>query len=199
MSDVLKTHQVRQRLTNKFGRITEAMSVPEHLVLFEVTVDGRDVYRGQQRDGYVARQRIDAVAVGIWRRTEHLVHGFEIKVSRGDLLAELRDPSKAEAGARMCDRWWLALGHPRLLRDDDVLPPGWGVLAPHGNGLTIVRKPEPMPGQRDARFTAGRSRLGLRRAAGWPRPSRRRCRDGPAPVAGAEVQADLPRSRHGPG
>lgn len=183
----LTTREVRQRLVNKFGRTSEVILMPEHLVLFEVTIDGRprlDRYRGGVR---ASRQRIDAVAVGIWARTQHLVHGFEIKVSRSDLLAELRDPSKAEAGARACDRWWLALGDRRLLRSLDEVPDGWGVLAPRGNGLTVMREPAPMPGERAPGFTASLLQAAMvtpsyRRSLGW--------QAGYAKAHGENVRAD---------
>lgn len=75
------------------------------------------------------------------------LHGHEVKVSRSDWLAELRDPTKADAWKRYCDRWWLVA--PRdVVRDD--LPDGWGHIAPTGTGLRVVVRaplldPEPMP------------------------------------------------------
>lgn len=146
--------EMRRRLRAKFGRTTETVPVPEHALLFEVPVDG--VWR--LKDGRVfsraRRRRIDVVAVGLWKRTDHLVHGFEVKVSRSDLLAELRDPDKAGAAIAKVDRWWLALGDRRLLRDGDELPPGWGIIAPHGRGLTVLAEPAPTGGTPDARFVA---------------------------------------------
>ena len=77
-----------------------------------------------------------------------VLHGHEVKVSRSDWLAELRDPTKADAWRRYCDRWWLVA--PRdVVRDD--LPDGWGHLAPTAGGAlrTVVQAPlltpEPMP------------------------------------------------------
>jgi len=77
-----------------------------------------------------------------------VLHGHEVKVSRSDWLAELRDPTKADAWRRYCDRWWLVA--PRdVVRDD--LPVGWGHLAPDSQGrLRVVVQaplltPEPMP------------------------------------------------------
>ena len=77
-----------------------------------------------------------------------VLHGHEVKVSRSDWLAELRDPTKADAWRRYCDRWWLVA--PRdVVRDD--LPEGWGHLAPTASGtLRVVThapllNPEPMP------------------------------------------------------
>jgi len=152
---------MRRRIGARYGRTTGAVRVPEHLVMFEVAIDGPPRWADHPDLG-VKRQRIDAVAVGIWRRTEHLVHGFEIKCSRADLLAELRDPMKAAAGVRACDRWWLALADRSLLRDGDPLPDGWGVLAVRGRGLTVIRDAAPQPGERDGRFLAGLMQAALR-------------------------------------
>lgn len=151
----LTTQEVRVRLKVRFGRRT-GQSVPEHAVLFEVPIDGVRTDKAPNGVEYPrkVRQRIDAVAVGLWARTEHRVHGFEIKCSRSDLLAELRDPEKAAAGVRLCDRWWLVLGHPDLLRDGDELPDGWGVLVPRGRGLGILVEAKPSDSVADPRFVA---------------------------------------------
>lgn len=76
------------------------------------------------------------------------VHGFEVKVSRGDWLTELRDPEKALAWSRYCHYFWLVAASRDIVRDD--LPEGWGLLVPHGTSLRVVQKPtrrdpEPMP------------------------------------------------------
>ena len=75
------------------------------------------------------------------------IHGHEVKVSRSDWLAELRDPTKADAWKRYCTYWWLVA--PREVVCDD-LPDGWGLLVPHGKSLKIAVRaarldPEPMP------------------------------------------------------
>lgn len=138
----LTTAQVRQRLMRRYAKRTQRIfdvlsGQPEHAVLFEVPLDGRPRWADSVTR---SRQRIDAVAVGLWAKsTQHRVIGFEIKVSRSDLLRELKDPSKAEAGVAVCNEWWLALGSPTLLRDSDPIPEGWGVLVPRGRGLVAVR------------------------------------------------------------
>ncbi len=90
---------------------------------------------------------IDAVAVDLWPSGGNAIHGFEVKVSRSDWLAELRDPTKAEAFMRYVDHLWLVVPDAAIVRDD--LPDGWGLLA--GVGSLRVRRraprldPEPMP------------------------------------------------------
>ncbi|GAB6855927.1 hypothetical protein [Microbacterium xylanilyticum] len=76
------------------------------------------------------------------------VHGFEVKISRADWLAELRQPEKAEAWAQFCHTFSLVAADRRIVRDD--LPDGWGLLIPHGTSLRMVvkprrRDPRPMP------------------------------------------------------
>lgn len=61
------------------------------------------------------------------------VHGFEVKVSRGDWLRELRDPSKAEHWVRYCHHWWVVA--PKGVVKLEELPPNWGLLQPAGARL----------------------------------------------------------------
>jgi hypothetical protein len=159
----LTAAELRRRLRTRYGRTTPMVRIPEHLVLFEVPVDSFDPEQSDlaARARY-RRRRIDAVAVGIWGGAGHLIHGFEIKASRADLLAELRQPGKGEAGWRRCDRWWLVVGDRSILRDDDPLPDGWGVLIPRGRGLGVLRESAVMPGERDGRFIAALLQSGLR-------------------------------------
>jgi hypothetical protein len=84
----------------------------------------------------------DAVAIGIWPSTGHQVHGFEVKVSRGDWLRELKDPSKADGWFEACHGWWLATPPDIVKRAD--LPTGWGhvVVKPDGE-IRVSISPEP--------------------------------------------------------
>lgn len=88
----------------------------------------------------------DAVAVNLWSSRGHAVHGFEIKVGRGDWLKELKDPSKAEPVYRYCDHWWIVA--PKGIVKDGELPPTWGLLELRESGLVqVVAAPrlEPQP------------------------------------------------------
>lgn len=140
--------------------------------MFEVPVATTRYYGvdlGVQRIG--SKQRIDAVAVGLWgKRTDHEVRGYEIKVSRADLLTELRDPGKADAGIAQCDSWWLALSDPGLLKDSDPLPDGWGVLACVGSGMRVLRQADRRPGEHSGQFIAGLMQAQLRSST-WRRAS----------------------------
>ena len=66
------------------------------------------------------------------------VHLFEIKVSRSDLLAELRDASKAGAWERFGHYFWLVVPDRDIIKGL-VLPAHWGVLSPDGGGSLRAR------------------------------------------------------------
>ncbi|WP_059038928.1 hypothetical protein [Ralstonia sp. NT80] len=79
----------------------------------------------------------DAVAVNLWQSRGHAVHGFEIKVSRGDWLRELKDPAKAEEIQRFCDYWTIVA--PKGVVVDGELPPTWGLLEMRPDRLLQVK------------------------------------------------------------
>lgn len=90
----------------------------------------------------------DAVALSLWPSRGIELHGFEIKVSRGDWLREKKNPAKADEIAQFCDRWWLVVSEPEIAPPEEV-PPAWGILVPRGKTLFAVRaasplKPKPM-------------------------------------------------------
>lgn len=105
--------------------------------------------------GFNASRTCDAMALGLWPSKDLELHGHEIKCSRADWLRELRDPSKADAFRRYCDRWWL-VATPGVVRvDEDLegpgeLPWGWGLLVVYGSTVRcVVEAPklsaEPLP------------------------------------------------------
>lgn len=68
----------------------------------------------------------DAVALNLWKSRGYALHGFEIKVSRGDWLRELKQPEKAEDVFGYCDYWWVLA--PKGVVKDGELPDTWGLL-----------------------------------------------------------------------
>jgi hypothetical protein len=93
-------------------------------------------------------RRCDGIAMSLWPSRGLELHGFEIKVSRSDYLAELRDPDKAKAFKSHCDRWWLVARSRTIVKDD--LPRGWGAMWPRGGRLVVSvgapkLEPAPMP------------------------------------------------------
>jgi hypothetical protein len=90
--------------------------------------------------GSNCRRHIDAVAMCIWPSRGYEIHGFEVKCSRSDLVRELAQPEKADDVAGHCDFFWLVLNDKRIVNESVILPDGWGVMAPRGKGLTVVKK-----------------------------------------------------------
>lgn len=119
MSKVVKwtADQVRAQLQDRYQQ-------PEYALLFEV----------RNGTGSHGNRSADALAMDMYPSRGLAMHGFEIKVSRGDYLKELKDGSKAEAIAQYCDHWWL-VAPGDVVKDD--LPIGWGWLKPTANGLRV--------------------------------------------------------------
>lgn len=88
--------------------------------------------------------------------------GHEIKVTRSDVLAELADPTKADAWARYCRRWWLVVADPALV-DGLTVPEQWGIMAPPSG-----RRTRTMTVLRDApRLTPIDTAAAYARIAAW--------------------------------
>lgn len=67
----------------------------------------------------------DAMAFGCWRSEGIAIHGYEIKVSRGDWLREIQDPEKGLAFSRRCNYWWIAA--PDGVVKVEEMPSDWGL------------------------------------------------------------------------
>ena len=118
------------------GRFT----APEWVTLTEV----------QPECGFMAKtRRTDMLGISTFPSRGLRMAGFELKSSRADVLKELREPEKALAMQRYCHLWYLVVGRSDLCGVDE-LPPNWGLIVPHGNGLQVkvnakVLEPEPWP------------------------------------------------------
>lgn len=70
------------------------------------------------------------------------IHGYEIKVSRSDVLAELADPHKAESWKKYCVRWWLVVSDSKLVEGLEI-PEEWGIKHPptqaNRRAFTVIR------------------------------------------------------------
>lgn len=116
-------------------------------------------------------RRADGVAVGLQRRTDHTIHGFEIKVNRPDWLQELRDRTKAQDALRFCHYWWLVVSDPAIIRPGE-LPDGWGLLVPRGRHLRAAVRPTARVPDFDYRFMASLVQAAATQhgyCAGWAR------------------------------
>lgn len=83
----------------------------------------------------------DAVAMSLWPSRGLDIIGFEIKVSRSDLVAELNNPKKSEAIQKYCDRWFIVLSDESLIKEGE-LPSSWGLMVKRGDRL-IAKKEAP--------------------------------------------------------
>lgn len=122
MKNGLKTDEVIARLSNKFCQPTYAFMT--------------QVRNGA---GFSATRTMDAMAMSLWPSRGLHITGFEVKVSRGDFLSELKNPAKADELACFCDYWYLVVGDPAIVQNGD-LPPTWGLIVPSGKGLKILKE-----------------------------------------------------------
>lgn len=112
--------------------------------------------------GFAAKRIADALALSLWTSRGCELHGFEVKVSRGDWRRELADPDKAEGWCRIVDRWWVVA--PRGVVPRDELPATWGLLETGSRGLAVAVQ---APLLREVRLSMERSLLvPILRAAG---------------------------------
>lgn len=95
--------------------------------------------------GFDASRTFDAVAVSLWPSRGFSIHCYEVKCSRSDWLRELKEPAKAEAAARHCDRFSIVAADSTVVRNGE-LPPTWGLLVVHGDSLRTVVAAPLLPG-----------------------------------------------------
>ena len=83
----------------------------------------------------------DMVALSLWPSLGYELDGFEIKVSRSDMVTELQDVHKWEAVGKFCHRWWLVVGEEGIVKLEEI-PPMWGVMCPSKSGESLrIKRP----------------------------------------------------------
>jgi len=93
------------------------------------------------RTGYYYGGRIaDGVAMNLYPSKGLSLTCFEIKVSRADLMAELKDMTKSEGVGKYCDFFVLVIPQGIVLPKE--LPEDWGILTVNGEELRYTRKPK---------------------------------------------------------
>ncbi len=129
-----------------FGKIKKRFSPPAWAIFRSV----------RNSTGWSGNRTADAVAMSLWPSLGLQVHGFEIKVSRGDWLRELGKPEKSGPVQKYCDRWWIVVSDEAIVdRDAGELPATWGLLAVKNGKLhTIVEAPQLEPEPLDRGFVA---------------------------------------------
>jgi hypothetical protein len=102
-------------------------SSPAHAVLPEV----------RNGTGYGATTRTaDALVVSLWPSRGIWFAGVEVKVSRSDWMAELKQPEKSAAIQQWCDYWWIAT--PAGIVQPGELPSTWGLIEVGAKANRIV-------------------------------------------------------------
>lgn len=110
--------------------------------------------RSSQRLGYEFISIADFIAIDKYGTTQ-AIYGHEVKVSRADLLTELKDPTKAERIKRFCDYWYLVVSDSSIIKPAE-LPDDWGLIVKAGDKLRIkVKAPKLDPKPLSLDFVAG--------------------------------------------
>lgn len=78
-----------------------------------------------------ANQRIDAFAMHCFPSKGFIRVGYEVKVSRGDFLNELKNPDKRIATEMFTNVWYFAA--PVGMIKPEELPDGWGLVEVNGD------------------------------------------------------------------
>ena len=82
----------------------------------------------------------DGVAMNLYPSKGLALTCFEIKVTRSDLMAELKDLTKGECIGKYCDYFVLVL--PKGIVSAKELPDHWGLMEVNGERLQYARNPK---------------------------------------------------------
>lgn len=90
-----------------------------------------------------SNRRADLIAMSLGDSNGHHLVGHEIKVSRADVVNELKDHTKPDPWLRYCQQWWLVVSDPVLVEGLDI-PERWGIMAPPSGrrtrSMTVLRE-----------------------------------------------------------
>lgn len=92
--------------------------------------------------GFGSRRAIDGLAFNTFGSRGFAFVGYEIKRTRSDFLRELKDPHKAEAVAKFCNRFSI-LAADNSVASSDELPLGWGLYVVNSKGTGLLTKKQP--------------------------------------------------------
>lgn len=108
---------------------TGTSKAPAEWLLFFELPNGTGM-RGQGR-------YVDALAMNSYPSKQHWRVAYEIKVARGDFLAELNRPEKRAWAMEISHEFWFACA-PGVARPEEI-PDGCGLLEVRGDRLTRIR------------------------------------------------------------
>lgn len=97
--------------------------------------------------GFDASRSADGMVVGHWPSRGCEIEGLELKSIRSDWINELKNPAKADAIFKFCDRWWIVAEKENIVKLDEV-PTPWGFIECSNDKLKIIKaapKLEPIP------------------------------------------------------
>jgi hypothetical protein len=89
--------------------------------------------------GFDARRTADFVAMDLWPSKRFALHGHEVKVSRSDFLAEMKQPEKAQEFIPYMTYWWLVIGDASIA-DKREIPTAWGLMVVNQGRLRVARQ-----------------------------------------------------------
>lgn len=85
-------------------------------------------------------RRVDRVSMNLWASRGFQLLGFELKVTRGDWLRELKQPQKADQSLfRFLDEWWVITA-PGVIAEVEEVPVTWGWAEVVGGRLKTRKK-----------------------------------------------------------
>jgi hypothetical protein len=136
-NETIRTGELTERVLKHFGCSGNSyVGGQKHVGMTQLRTDaGWDV------------STADVVVMGAWKSTNHLIQGFEVKISRSDWLNEVKKPNKNDAIRQYCDKFWLVIADEKMVKEGE-LPEDWGMMVVSGTGLRIVKQAptlEPIP------------------------------------------------------
>lgn len=145
------------------GALAQRYAGREWLLMFEVS---SCTGYSDSPNGHGRVRRADALALNLFPSKGWELHGFEMKASRSDWLAELADLSKSTPVKRYCDRWWLVAEEGVVMGEANEVPLEWGLMVRGPTGLRVViRAPRRQPEPWSRGFVASVARAAAKRAA----------------------------------
>lgn len=95
--------------------------------------------------GMAQTRRLDFCVIDHFQSNDFAIEGIEVKISKADLMTEIRNPSKHNIF--FDDLNFYSLACPHYILDKEVMeliPPHWGIYVVKDNKLRAKRKPVPL-------------------------------------------------------